>query len=67
MSLHAELLKQAHFLARKEPKKPTANSDDIAPRIPDDMLRATYRPESLVQCERTLQPTQANLRRSVST
>ncbi len=26
MSLHAELLKQAHFLARKEPKKPTQAS-----------------------------------------
>lgn len=26
MSLHAELLKQAHFLARKEPRKPTQAS-----------------------------------------
>ena len=26
MSLHSELLKQAHFLARKEPKKPTQAS-----------------------------------------
>ncbi len=26
MNLHAELLKQAHFLARKEPKKPTQAS-----------------------------------------
>ena len=26
MSFHAELLKQAHFLARKEPKKPVQAS-----------------------------------------